>query len=123
MTEDTHADRRLDVSEIGLGGGFDQFDLPMIETTLRQALQRLGALRGRGVETELSVRDRDNRGMKTTLEVWVHGLPKIVATSDQPDLRDALNEIGTRTVVQLDEALTRREPKSNRGRRDTIREP
>lgn len=116
------SDQRLDVDEIRLGGGLESADLPMIEATLRQTLQRLGTLRGRGVETELSVKDRDARGMKTTLEVWVHGLPRIVATSDQADLRDALNEVGDRTVAQLDQAVTRREPKNNRTRRTTIRE-
>lgn len=116
-------DQRLDVEEIRLGGGLDGRDRPLIETTLRQALQRLGALRGRGVEAELSVKDRDARGMKTTLEVWIHGLPRLVATSDQPELRDALNEVSDRTVAQLDQAVTRREPKNNRTRRSTIREP
>ncbi|MBK7722932.1 MAG: HPF/RaiA family ribosome-associated protein [Austwickia sp.] len=121
MTDQTNSP--LDVSEIRLGGGFSEADVPLIETTLRQILQRLGALRGRSIEAELSVRDRDARGTKTTLEIWVHGLPRLVATSDLPDLRDALHEVGNRAVAQLDEAVTRREPKSNRSRRDSIREP
>ncbi len=114
MTEPSGSDTRLNVEEIRLAGGLNQHDVPLIEATLRQALARLGAMRGRGLDAELSVRDRDNRGMKTTLEVWVHGLPRIVSTSDLPELRDALNEVGDRTVVQLDETLTRREPQSHR---------
>ncbi len=115
-------DLRLDVDQIRLGGGLDERDRPLIDTALRQILQRLGPLQGRGVETELSVKDRDVRGMKTTLEVWVHGLPRLVATSDEPQLRDALNEVSDRAVAQLDAAATRREPKNNRTRRSSIRE-
>lgn len=73
------------------------------------------------VEAEVSIKDRGSADTKTTLEVWVHGLPRMVATSSLADERAALNEVSAALVAQLNEASERREPMNNRQRRDTIR--
>ncbi|MFN8097992.1 MAG: hypothetical protein U0Q21_06860 [Dermatophilaceae bacterium] len=98
---------------IAIGGGLTTSDRPLIDETLHQLQRRLQRLQ-LPIETELSVRDRDRRGMKTTLEIWSPGLPRVVATSDQPDLRDALNEIGQRALSAVDTTLRRRLPMRDR---------
>ena len=108
------------VDNIILGGGVTQADLPLMEHALSQALNRLGRVRG-NVEAEVSIKDRDSADPKTTFEVWIHGLPRLVSTSAEPEPRDALHEVGAHMVRQLTEMSERREPKNNRQRRDSIR--
>lgn len=105
-----------DPTTIAIGGGLSNADRPLIEQTLRQAHRRLD-LTAMSYAGELSVRDRDKPGMKTTLEIWLRGRPRIVVTSAEPDLRDALNEVGARVVTAVDATLARRRPIRNRVRR------
>ncbi|MEI2776173.1 MAG: hypothetical protein V9G19_09420 [Tetrasphaera sp.] len=106
---------RLGTVGLGIGGGFTDADAAIIDQATRQVRERLERIHT-AVETELSVRDRDRRGMKTTLEVWVPGLPRIVATSAKEDLRDAINEVSARAVSAIDSVTRRRRPVRERVR-------
>ena len=88
--------------------------------TLHQVVTRLDALRS-GVEAQLSIKDRDSSDPRTTLEVWISGQPRLVATSNQREPRDAFNEVGANIVKQVNVANERREPRNNRHKRGTIR--
>ena len=41
----------------------------------------------------MSVKDREARGQKVTLECWIAGRQKIVTTSSEEDLHAALNDV------------------------------
>lgn len=106
--------------ELRLAGGFDTADQELIDQTLARTTRRLSSLE-RGASAELSVKDRDGAHQLVTLEAWVPGWPRLVASSEQRELRDALNEVGQRMNAQLNSAATRREPRNNRRHRETIR--
>lgn len=91
---------------IRFAGGLTENDRPLVEETLRRTVVSFGRT-GRAVDAELSVKDRGNPGMRTTLELWAPGQPRLVASSDLRDLRDALNEIGDRATRLLDEQRVR----------------
>jgi ribosome-associated translation inhibitor RaiA len=66
------------------------------------------------VELELSVKDRDTGQQRTVLECWLHGAPKMVATSTDADLERAVIEVRNDLRRQIDRFVTRKE--SARGR-------
>lgn len=110
----------VDAESVRLGGGFSESDRPLIADTLSQLLTRV-ATSDRVWELELSVKDREAPGQRVTLEAWVVGKDRLVATSDEQDLRAALNDVGADLLRQFTKARDRRTPKANRQRRDSIR--
>lgn len=108
------------VDKVRFGGGFGGRDRELIGATLAQALGRFDQL-DRSWEMELSVKDRESHGQTVTLEAWVPGKNRLVATSQEPDLRAALNDVGADLRRQLNKAREMNTPKDNRARRDTIR--
>ena len=103
--------------DIRLAGGVGESDRTLVAETMQEIIGRLGQLREQA-DAELSVKDRDSADPRTTLEVTVHGLPKVVATSSEVELRDALNEVSDLAVRQLRKVMERRDPRNSR---DTIR--
>lgn len=108
------------VDRVRFGGGFSQRDRDLIADTLSQALERFAHV-DRAWEMELSVKDRESPGQSVTLEAWVPGKQRLVATSHEADLRDALNDVGADLLRQLNKAREMSAPMSNRAKRDTIR--
>ena len=113
-------DRAIDVDQVRLGGGFSEGDRGLIGATLSQLLSRI-ATSDRIWELELSVKDREAPGQQVTLEAWVPGQERFVATSAEEDLRAALNDVGADVLRQFTKARDRATPKANRQKRDTIR--
>ena len=62
----------------------------------------------------MSVKDREARGQKVTLECWVAGRQKIVTTSTEEDLHAALNDVRDDLRRKLNDAKTRQEPRNNK---------
>ena len=110
----------IDADSVRLGGGFSESDRGLIESTLSQLLSRV-ASSDLLWELELSVKDREAPGHRVTLEAWVFGKDRLVATSDESDLRAALNDVGADLLRQFNRARDRRSPKANRQKRDSIR--
>ncbi len=108
------------VDDLALGGGISRSDLPLLGETLQSVLTRLDGLNA-AVDAEISIKDRNSADPKTTLEVWIHGLPRLVARSGLTDERSAFADVAGKMLAQINEVTTRREPKNNRQRRDTIR--
>ncbi len=71
------------------------------------------------VELVLSVKERDGADQKTTLEGWIAGAERVVATSSRTPLDQALTEVRDDLIRQLTDAKNRTEPRQNRQRRDT----
>jgi hypothetical protein len=63
---------------------------------------------------ELSVKDRGTRGQRLTLECWIAGRPRLVASSADHDLDTAVSRVQEGMRRQLCDTATRREPRNNR---------
>jgi hypothetical protein len=61
------------------------------------------------VELEMSVKDRDTNSQRVTLECWISRVPKIVGTSQNPDLDRAVLEVRDDVWRQIDRFVTRKE--------------
>lgn len=108
------------VDKVRFGGGFSEKDRPLVADTLSQALGRFSHSDA-AWEMELSVKDREAPGQQVTLEAWVPGKNRFVATSQEEDLRAALNDVGADIRRQFQKARDRRDPNNNRDKRDSIR--
>lgn len=73
--------------------------------------RRLGRFEADEVELELSVKDRDSRQQRVTLEAWIGWLGHIVATSTEQVLHDALMDVREDLWTQIDKAVERRRSK------------
>ncbi len=71
--------------------------------------RRLKRWKPEQVELELSVKDRDSRSQKVTLECWIAGVPKIVGTSTHTELDRAVTEARDDVWRQVDRFVTRKE--------------
>lgn len=107
-------------SHVQLSGGLTDADRGLIGQTLGQVLTRFAAIDA-AWEMELSVKDREAPGMVTTLEAWLPRMPRLVATSREADLRDALNDCGADLLTQYEKVRGQRNPHMNRTGRATIR--
>lgn len=65
------------------------------------------------VDMELSVKERGEASQRTVLEAWISGQTRVVATSSEPDLTQALNEVRGDLIRQLTDAKNRTEPRNN----------
>lgn len=70
--------------------------------------RRLTRFEARDVEMELSMKDRDKRQQRVTLEAWIGRLGHLVATSKEADLRAALMDVREDMWEAIDKALGRR---------------
>lgn len=95
------------LDRVQFGGGLREEDRPLVATTLSQLLTRLASV-PREWQMELSVKDREAPGQVTTLEAWIPGKQRLVATSREAELRDALNDVGADLLRQYDKARGQR---------------
>ncbi|GAA4573504.1 hypothetical protein GCM10023176_38650 [Micromonospora coerulea] len=101
-----------------VGAGFAQGDRNWIAEQFATLDARLAGFHADATELEVSVKDREARGQKVTLECWVAGRQKIVTTSTEEDLHAALNDVRDDLRRRLNDAKTRQEPRSNKHLRD-----
>ncbi|MGI9641631.1 MAG: HPF/RaiA family ribosome-associated protein [Acidimicrobiia bacterium] len=78
---------------------------------------RLRSFNAGTVELELTVKERDAASQRTTLEAWIAGEQRLVATSTERELELALGEVRDDLVRQITKARDRDEPRNNPGRR------
>ncbi len=96
-----------------LGSGFGQNERAPIVAGWSSLDARLRSFRAGTVEMELSVKQRDEAGQRTVLEAWIAGQSRVVATSSEPDLSQALVEVRDDLIRQLTDAKNRTEPRNN----------
>lgn len=101
-----------------VGAGFSQGDLNWIAEQFGTLDARLAAFHADSTELEVSVKDREARGQKVTLECWIAGRQKIVTTSTEEDLRAALNDVRDDLRRKLNDSKTKQEPRHNRHLRE-----
>ena len=102
-----------------VGTGFSQGDRNWIVEQFATLDARLATFSADTTELEISVKDRAAKGQKVTLECWIAGRQKIVTTSSEEDLHDALNDARDDLRRRLNDAKTRQEPRHNRHLRET----
>ncbi len=94
----------------GLGEG----ERPLLVRRLARLDAQLARFRADHVDLALSVKDRGTRGQRLTLECWIAGRPRLVASSADHDLDTAVSRVQEGMRRQLDDTATRREPRNNR---------
>lgn len=101
-----------------MGAGFSQGDRNWIAEQCSTLDARLASFHADATELEISVKDREARGQKVTLECWIGGRDKIVTTSSEEDLHAAVMDVRDDLRRRLNDAKTRQEPRHNRHLRD-----
>ena len=101
-----------------VGAGFSQGDLNWISEQFATLDARLASFYADTTELEVSVKDRAAKGQKVTLECWIAGRQKIVTTSSEENLHDALNDVRDDLRRRLNDAKSRQEPRHNRHLRE-----
>ena len=102
-----------------LATGLGPSDLDRIVAAFGRLDERLRSFASGTVTLQLSVKERDTASQRTTLEAWIAGQPRLVATSSRTDLDAALIEVRDDLIRQITDAKHRSEPRNNRFRRKT----
>ncbi len=106
-----------------VGHGFSQGDLKWIAEQFVTLDARLASFHADTTELEVSVKDREARGQKVTLECWIAGRQKIVTTSSEEDLNAALHDVRDDLRRRLNDSKTKQEPRHNKHLRDNTLPP
>ena len=101
-----------------VGTGFSQGDRTWIAEQFATLDARLAAFHADTTELAVSVKDREVRGQKVTLECWIAGRQKVVTTSSEEDLHAALHDVRDDLRRKLNDAKTKQEPRHNRHLRE-----
>ncbi|MFI6072108.1 HPF/RaiA family ribosome-associated protein [Actinoplanes sp. NPDC051343] len=103
-----------------VGAGFSQGDRNWIAEQFATLDGRLASFYADTTELEVSVKDREAKGQKVTLECWIAGRQKIVTTSSEEVLHDALNDVRDDLRRRLNDSKNRQEPRHNRHLREHV---
>jgi len=102
-----------------LANGLAPSDLDTIIAAFGRLDERLRSFSAGTVKLQLSVKERDTASQRTTLEMWIAGQPRLVATSSHSHLDAALIEVRDDLIRQITDAKHRSEPRNNRFRQKT----
>ena len=94
--------------QLRLGFGFEDSERPRIVDMLRKLDRQLKRFQADAVDIELNVKDRETMTQKVTMEVKLPHFPRMVATSNEPMLRDALMDVREDVHRQIKEQHARR---------------
>lgn len=113
---EAHDDAAVITQRLNLATGFLASERGWVVERMAALGSRLRSYRDDQIDLEISVKDRRGAEQRVTLECWINRVPRqhLVATSSARDLPVALNEVRNELIRQVDEAKTRREPRSNR---------
>jgi hypothetical protein len=100
--------RGASLEQLRIGFGFEESERPRILELLRKLDRQLQRFPAEAVDLELTVKDRDTTAQKVTLEAWLPNVPRVVVTSREHSLRDALMDVREDLWRQLKETLDRR---------------
>lgn len=97
------------VAQLRIEAGFSETEHDGIRELLSKLDRRLNRFPADAVDMELSVKDRDSTSQKVTLEAWLPNLPRVVATSQEISLQDALMDVREDMLRQIHEMLEKRQ--------------
>ncbi len=106
-------------ASLRLGGGLQMNERAQIVAGWHSLDERLRSFRAGSVDLELTVKERATPSQRTTLEAWIAGQPRLLATSTHTDLAQALVEVRDDLIRQVTDAKNRSEPRNNRQLRGT----
>ena len=119
MTE--HEDVATVDSSLRIAGGVAPEERAIVVDHWTALDHRLRSFREDQVELQLTIKERDTPSQRTTLEAWIAGWPRLVATSHRTEFHPALNEVRDDLIRQLSHEKQKHEPRNNRHLRDTPR--
>ena len=96
-------------ANLRLGHGLGEHDRERVVRRLAGLDARLRSFRVEAVELLVTVKDRETRSQRTTLEATIANCPRLVATSVRPALDEALSEVSVELARQLTDVKARRE--------------
>jgi len=97
-----------------LGDGLETSERDSIVTQFARLDVRLRSFRAGTVDLFLTIKERDTPSQRTTLEAKIAGHRRIVATSNEAVLAQALNEVRDDLVRQITDSRSQTEPRNNR---------
>jgi ribosome-associated translation inhibitor RaiA len=97
-------------ANLRLGNGLKEHDRERVLRRLAGLDARLRSFRPDAVDLLVTVKGRETRSQRTTLEATIANQPRLVASSIRSRLDDALSEVCGELVRQLTDVKTRREP-------------
>jgi ribosome-associated translation inhibitor RaiA len=97
-------------ASLRLGNGLNEHDRERVLRRLAGLDARLRSFRADAVDLLVTVKERETRSQRTTLEATIANWPRLVATSMRPRLDEALSEVSGELVRQLTDVKRRREP-------------
>lgn len=96
------------VDQLRVEFGFEESERPRVVDMLRKLDRQLKRFPADAVDMELTVKDRETTAQKVKMEVRLPSLPRIVATSKEPLLHDALMDVRDDIWRQIKEQHARR---------------
>jgi hypothetical protein len=96
------------VDHLRIEFGFEEAERPRITDMMRKLDRLLQRFPADAVDMQLYIKERDSLAQKVTMEVRLPSLPRIVATSREQILRDALMDVRDDVWRQIREQLARR---------------
>lgn len=99
--------RAASIDQLRLATGFAERERDGILEVLRKLDRRLSRFPADEVDMELSVKERETPSQYVVLEAWIAKKDRFVATSREPDLRDALMDVREDLWRQIDKAVNR----------------
>ncbi|HSK95982.1 MAG TPA: hypothetical protein VK891_05130 [Euzebyales bacterium] len=105
---DVGTDAHATVDQMRIEFGFEEAERPRVIDLFRRLDRQLKRFSADAVDMELTVKDRDTHDQKVTMEVRLPNLPRIVATSKETSLRDALMDVREDVWRQIKEVSDRR---------------
>ena len=97
-------------ANLRLGNGLQEHDRQRVLRRLSRLDARLRSFRADAVDLVVTVKERDTRSQRTTLEAIIANQPRLVASSMRTGLDEALSEVSDELVRMLTDVKTRREP-------------
>ena len=108
MRTQTGTNTGATVDQLRIEFGFEESERPRVIELLRKLDRQLKRFPADAVDMELTVKDRETLDQKVTMDVRLPNLPRIIATSKESALRDALMEVREEVWRQIKEQLARR---------------
>lgn len=93
-----------------LGHGFHDDERATVVSILDRLDSRLVGEPAEGVRLDLHIKDPEHPGRKVTLECHVAGLPEVVGTATDEDIKVALAHVRDEVLRQLTEEKRKRQP-------------
>lgn len=102
------------LDQLRLGAGFREGERHDVVERLSRLNRRLKRFDADATELVVSVKGRDSNEQQVTLEARLPGHDRFVAVSQEPRLKDALNDVRDDLWRQIDDAVNKRQDRRRR---------